>query len=106
MKYLLGYCTNSESSEWFSLLESDSSSKSVNDDTSSPLKMYSSDNAHENPHLAEKDSDNISKSSSAKANIQYDNEGYISDTEVHYYSQYTTPYFKKSKNEFELLRKC
>ena len=52
--------------------------------------MSSSDNAHENPHLAEKDSDNISKSSSAEANIQYDNEDYISDSEIHYYSQDTT----------------
>ena len=54
--------------------------------------------------LTEKDSDNISKSSSAEANIQYDNEGHISDSEVHQHSQDTTPYFKKRKNEFELLR--
>ena len=58
--------------------------------------MSSPDNAHEKLHLAEKDSDNISKSSSAEANIQYDNEDYISDSEVHYYSQDTTPYFRKS----------
>ena len=75
MEYLPGYCTSSVSSFWISPLESDSSSKSVDNDTSSPSKMSSSDNAHENPHLAEKDSDNVSKSSSAEANIQYDNEG-------------------------------
>ena len=68
--------------------------------------MSSSDNAPENPHLAEKYSDNISKSSSAEANMQYDNEDYISDSEVHYYSQDTTPYFQKRKNEFELFRNC
>ena len=106
MEYLPGYCTSSGSSKWISPLESDSSSKSVDNDTSSPSKMSSSDNAHENPHLAEKDSDNISKSSSTEVNIQYDNEDYISDSEVHYYSKDTTPYFKKRKNEFELLRNC
>ena len=74
MEYLPWYCTNSESSEWFSPLESDSSSESINNDTTSPSKMSFSDTAHENPHLTQKDSDNISKSSSTEANIQYDNE--------------------------------
>ena len=106
MEYLPGYCTSSESNKWISPLESDFSSKSINNDTSSPSKMSSSDNAHENPDLAEKDFGNISKSSSAEANIQYNNEDYISDSEVHYYSKDTTHYFKKRKNEFELLRNC
>ena len=75
MEYLPRYCTNSESSEWFSPLESDSSSESVNNDTTaSPSKMSFSDTAHENPHLTQKDSDNISKPSSTEVNIQYDNE--------------------------------
>ena len=74
MEYLPGYCTNSESSEWFPPLESDSSSESINNDTTSPSKMSFSDTAHENPHLTEKDSDNISKPSSTEVNIQYDNE--------------------------------
>ena len=103
---LPGCCTNLESSEWCHPLESDSSSESVNNDTSSPSKMSSSDNANENPHWTEKESDNISKPSSTEANIQYYSEGYISDSEVHYCSQDTTPYFKKRKNEFELLRNC
>ena len=74
MEFLPGYCTNFESSEWFSPLESDSSSESINNDTTSPSKMYFSDTAHENPHLTEKDSDNISNPSSTEVNIQYDNE--------------------------------
>ena len=36
--------------------------------------MPFSDTAHENPHLTEKDSDNISKPSSTEVNIQEDNE--------------------------------
>ena len=69
MEYLDGYGTNSESSEWFPPLESDSSSESINNDTSS-WKMSFSDTANENPHLTEKDSDNISKPSSTEVNIQ------------------------------------
>ena len=104
MEYLPGYCIISRSSKWISPLESESSSQSVDSDTSSPWKMSSSDNAHENPHLAEKDSDNISKSSWAEANMQYDTEGYISDSEVHYYSQDTTPYFNPIQDG--LFRRC
>ena len=74
MEYLPWYCTNSESSEWFSPLESDSSSESINNDTTSPSKMSFSDTTPENPHLTQKDSDNISKFSSTEVNIQYDNE--------------------------------
>ena len=70
MECLDGYCTNSESSEWFPHLESDSSSESINNDTTSPWKMSFSDTAHENPHLTEKDSGNISKPSSTEVNIQ------------------------------------
>ena len=33
-------------------------------------------------------------------------EGYISDSEVQYCGQDTTPYIKKKKNEFKLLRNC
>ena len=36
--------------------------------------MSFSDTAHENPHLTQKDSDNISKPSSTEVNMQYDNE--------------------------------
>ena len=58
----------------FPPLESDSSSESINNDTTSSWKMPFSDTAHENPHLTEKDSDNISKPSSTEVNIQEDNE--------------------------------
>ena len=69
MEYLAGYCTTFESSESFFPLESNSSSKNFNNDTSSGLKMYSkcmysSDNAHEKSHLTEKDSNNSNTSSS------------------------------------------
>ena len=69
MEYPAGYCTIYESRKTLPPLEIDSSSESSNNDTPSPSKMLSSDNAHESPHLAEKDSDNSNTLLSAEANI-------------------------------------